>query len=123
MALDDPGMYVLKPQREGGGNNTFGDEIRKVLLEIRESKERNAYILMSHVHPAPVYSYMLRSGQPVALHQCVSELGVFGAFVATKDTVKFNNSGGHILRTKSVGTNEGGVASGFSCIDSPYLID
>lgn len=26
--MKDPGSYVLKPQREGGGNNYYGDEIK-----------------------------------------------------------------------------------------------
>lgn len=30
MALKDPGKYVLKPQREGGGNNIYGDLIPEV---------------------------------------------------------------------------------------------
>lgn len=34
-----------------------------------------------------------------------------------------NRQCGHLLRTKTVGTNEGGVAAGFAGIDSPYLID
>lgn len=30
MALDDPERFVLKPQREGGGNNLYGEDIRQV---------------------------------------------------------------------------------------------
>lgn len=32
MALDAPDKYVLKPQREGGGNNLYGEDIRCVIL-------------------------------------------------------------------------------------------
>lgn len=32
MALKNPEKYVLKPQREGGGNNVFRDEIRTVFF-------------------------------------------------------------------------------------------
>lgn len=28
MAINDPDRFVLKPQREGGGNNIYGKEIR-----------------------------------------------------------------------------------------------
>lgn len=31
MALKCPEKYVLKPQREGGGNNVYGDDIPTVL--------------------------------------------------------------------------------------------
>lgn len=27
MAISDPERYVLKPQREGGGNNFYGKEV------------------------------------------------------------------------------------------------
>jgi hypothetical protein len=30
MALDCPERFVLKPQREGGGNNLYGEDIRHV---------------------------------------------------------------------------------------------
>jgi len=32
MALDAPDRFVLKPQREGGGNNLYGEDIRKVKI-------------------------------------------------------------------------------------------
>lgn len=39
MALDAPERFVMKPQREGGGNNLYGDDIRKVIIyEITKSK-------------------------------------------------------------------------------------
>ena len=46
MALATPEQFVLKPQREGGGNNVYGEDIRPFLEPIRDSKERTAYILM-----------------------------------------------------------------------------
>ena len=30
-AIDEPSRYVLKPQREGGGNNLYGDEMKQAL--------------------------------------------------------------------------------------------
>ena len=32
-ALADPDLWVLKPMREGGGNNLYGDDLRNALLE------------------------------------------------------------------------------------------
>lgn len=32
MVLDNPEKYVLKPQREGGGNNVYGSDIPMALL-------------------------------------------------------------------------------------------
>jgi hypothetical protein len=40
-----------------------------------------------------------------------------------EDDFFVNETGGYLLRTKSVETNEGGVASGFSALDSIILVD
>jgi hypothetical protein len=36
---------------------------------------------------------------------------------------QLNEPAGHLLRTKFLGTDEGGVASGFACLSSPLLVD
>ena len=46
MALASPERFVLKPQREGGGNNVYGADIRPVLERMQHTRERTAYILM-----------------------------------------------------------------------------
>ncbi|KAM3961425.1 glutathione synthetase isoform 2-T2 [Aphomia sociella] len=51
MAIADAERFVLKPQREGGGNNLYGDEVRDALLRMRHSRERSAYILMERILP------------------------------------------------------------------------
>lgn len=38
--------FVLKPQREGGGNNVYGPDVKRALMEMRDSKERTAWIVM-----------------------------------------------------------------------------
>ena len=45
-ALSNPENFVLKPQREGGGNNIYGEDIKPFLENIKDNDERNAYILM-----------------------------------------------------------------------------
>ncbi|KAA0706956.1 Glutathione synthetase [Triplophysa tibetana] len=57
MALANPDQYVLKPQREGGGNNIYGQEICKVLEKVKNSSERTAYILMDKIQPVPSQNY------------------------------------------------------------------
>uniref|UniRef100_A0A8C7YCY0 Glutathione synthetase n=1 Tax=Oryzias sinensis TaxID=183150 RepID=A0A8C7YCY0_9TELE len=81
MALAAPDRYVLKPQREGGGNNIYGAEIRQVLEGLKDATQRTAYILMDKINPAPVQNYLLRQGGPLTLSNCLSELGAFGAYV------------------------------------------
>ena len=55
-----PERFVLKPQREGGGNNVYGEDIKPFLESIRTSKERNAYILMDRIQPPVTKNYMVR---------------------------------------------------------------
>lgn len=121
MALANPDRYVLKPQREGGGNNIYGQEICEVLEKLKDSRERSAYILMDKIQPIPVQNYLLRPGDPIRLKSCLSELGVFGAYVRKGKDMLFNECVGHLLRTKSSEFADGGVAAGVAVLDNPLL--
>ncbi|XP_053617983.1 glutathione synthetase-like isoform X1 [Plodia interpunctella] len=125
MAIADAERFVLKPQREGGGNNLYGDDVRDALLRLRHSRERAAYILMERILPPLVSGYVVRPGAPVPppLTDLVSELGIFGVIIGTKDKIYCNRQVGHMLRTKLADANEGGVAAGLGALDSPYLLD
>jgi glutathione synthase len=119
MALENPNRYVLKPQREGGGNNFYGQDISTQLLKM-STKERNGYILMDLIKPPPLKNIMIRKGHIMEAH-VVSELGIYGIWVSDGDVCLLNEDGGHLLRTKSIESNEGGVAAGFAVLDSPLL--
>lgn len=75
--------YVLKPQREGGGNNVYGSEIRTALLKMKNSKERAAWILMDRIRPPITKGYLVRAGgpNPPPVSEMVSELGIFGVVI------------------------------------------
>ncbi|KAF7210373.1 glutathione synthetase [Nothobranchius furzeri] len=122
MALAEPDRFVLKPQREGGGNNIYGSEIIQVLEKVKDSSERMAYILMDKINPAPVQNYLLRRDAPLAVSSCVSELGVFGAYVRQGKDLLMNECVGHLLRTKSSEHSDGGVAAGVAVLDNPLLV-
>ncbi|CAK1590951.1 unnamed protein product [Parnassius mnemosyne] len=125
MALAEAERFVLKPQREGGGNNLYGAEVREALLRMRHSRERAAYILMERILPPLVSGYVVRPGAPVPppVSDLVSELGIFGVIIGTKDKIHCNRQVGHMLRTKLADANEGGVAAGLGALDSPYMLD
>ncbi|XP_038218315.1 glutathione synthetase-like isoform X2 [Zerene cesonia] len=125
MALADAEKFVLKPQREGGGNNLYGADVREALLRMRHSRERAAYILMERILPPLVSGYVVRPGAavPPPLSDLVSELGIFGVIIGNKDKIYCNRQVGHMLRTKLADANEGGVAAGLGALDSPYLLD
>ncbi|XP_060793891.1 glutathione synthetase-like [Neoarius graeffei] len=122
MALAKPDQYVLKPQREGGGNNIYGDDLYRMLENLKDSTERTAYILMDKIQPRPTYNYICRKGDPLTLKMCLSELGGFGAYVRRGTEVVMNEYVGHLLRTKSVEHDDGGVVAGVAVLDNPLLI-
>ncbi|XP_071089194.1 glutathione synthetase-like [Haliotis cracherodii] len=118
----DPDMYVLKPQREGGGNNLYGKDISKFLEAHQKSEERNAYILMERIFPKSQKNYLLKPGIPFVLSDVISELGIYGVYIGSATEERMNTQCGHMLRTKVLGTDEGGICAGFAGLDTPFLV-
>lgn len=116
-----PELFVLKPQREGGGNNIYGDDVKQTLLKLKEgSEELAAYILMQRIFPAAMPTFLVING--VLREECaISELGIYGAYLRNKDKVIINEQCGYLTRTKASSSNEGGVVAGFGVLDSVYL--
>ncbi|KAL2865643.1 glutathione synthase [Aspergillus lucknowensis] len=115
--------HVLKPQREGGGNNIYKTAIPDFLHSIPEN-EWKRWILMELIHPpAAAKNVALRSDGEVVSGGVIGELGVYGTILWDQAVGKIyhNEQGGWLMRTKSEGVNEGGVATGFSSLDSIVL--
>ncbi|KAK2630255.1 hypothetical protein QTJ16_001075 [Diplocarpon rosae] len=114
--------YVLKPQREGGGNNIYRSAIPQFLKSLPESHWKS-FILMEMITPPPVQNIILRNG---ALEQggVICELGVYGTCLwdQVSKEVLHNENAGYLLRTKGDKSEEGGVAAGFGCMDSCRLV-
>ncbi|SCN65516.1 related to glutathione synthase [Fusarium fujikuroi] len=114
--------YVLKPQREGGGNNIYRGAIPDFLKSVPES-HWGSYILMELITPPPVNNTVLRNGN---LEQggVICELGIYGTCIWDQNTgkVHHNEEAGYLLRTKGDKSEEGGVAAGFGCMDSCALV-
>lgn len=124
MALNNPSYYVLKPQREGGGNNIYGEDVKKYLEKMSSSKERCAWILMERIIPPVQRCYLIHPNQPDPIFtDVVSELGIFGVIIGDDKNVLINHQVGHMLRTKIATANEGGVSAGYGALDSPFLVD
>ncbi|KAI1000672.1 hypothetical protein K3495_g7524 [Podosphaera aphanis] len=114
--------YVLKPQREGGGNNVYRSEIPKFLTSLPKTKWKS-YILMKIITPPPVYNLRLKNGV-VSGGGVICELGIFGTCLwdhGAKE-ILYSEDAGYLLRTKSNESEEGGVATGYSSLDSCRLI-
>lgn len=123
MAIKSPGKFVLKPQREGGGHNLYGDEMKSLLQNIGTTQDREAYILMERIFPLPEKNFLIKAGKPAALLDTVSEIGIYGVHIGEGEKEIANDMCGHMLRTKSQGTDEGGITVGFAVLDTPFLVD
>jgi len=118
---------VLKPQREGGGNNVYKSSIPG-FLDTLPLVEREAWIAMELIEtPKGVNNYLVRAGsgsQGAIKTETISELGIFGwaLFGPGAKEVKHEEAG-WLVRTKGTNSDEGGVATGFSVLDSLLLVD
>jgi glutathione synthetase len=118
LARERPSEYVMKPQREGGGYNFFGEELVNALSTLSR-EQRSAYILMQRILPRRAPAVLVRGGVARA-GAAVSELGVYSTLLTSKGgAVVRNRQAGHLVRTKLDGVDEGGVAAGFAVLSSP----
>ncbi|ETV66900.1 glutathione synthetase, variant 1 [Aphanomyces astaci] len=116
----NPTGYVLKPQREGGGNNLYGEEVVEALATLTPA-ELESFILMERILPQEQPAVLVRNGAPVS-GDTISELGMFSVALFDNGKAILNEHAGHLLRTKLSTTNEGGVAAGFAVLSSPFLV-
>jgi glutathione synthetase len=123
--------YVLKPQREGGGYNFYGDKLFEKLRantstgddgSLKLGEKLAEYILMQRLFPPQQKAILLRGGRVEGTGDSISELGCYGTLVVDANgKVALNEYAGFLLRTKFSNVDEGGVASGFATLSSPYL--
>lgn len=94
-AIDDPDRFVLKPQREGGGNNLYGEAARQ---KLQTKKGLSAYILMQRIRP-PInrcwpgqfarHCSALLQADGIAAHKCllliscITVLGEWGRYACS----------------------------------------
>ncbi|KAF7993853.1 hypothetical protein HCN44_011122 [Aphidius gifuensis] len=122
MAMNEPEKYVLKPQREGGGNNIYGENVKTTLENIKNSQERSAFILMELIKAPVQKNYIISpDNKRPQLQDCLSELGIYGYIIGDYNEIKENQQIGHVIRTKPCDENEGGIIAGAGALDSPYL--
>eukprot|EP00545_Synedropsis_sp_CCMP1620_P005451 CAMPEP_0119014188 /NCGR_PEP_ID=MMETSP1176-20130426/9405_1 /TAXON_ID=265551 /ORGANISM="Synedropsis recta cf, Strain CCMP1620" /LENGTH=464 /DNA_ID=CAMNT_0006967337 /DNA_START=101 /DNA_END=1491 /DNA_ORIENTATION=- len=104
MALANPNDFVLKPQREGGGNNMYDDDLVDALTTLSYA-DRGAFILMQKILPPSSHGSLVRRGAIVYDGPVVCELGVFGISLreyGNANRILMDEVVGHILRAKSV---------------------
>lgn len=119
--------YVLKPQREGGGNNIYGANIPPFLASLGDERNYRGHILMEMIQPPSLQNSIFRNGE-VKTGEVIGELGIYGICLwrnrsasGSDRKVLTNYEGGFLLRTKGRDSEEGGVAAGFGAVDSVCL--
>ena len=106
--------YVMKPQREGGGNNIYRKSIPTFLKDLPET-QWPAYILMEMIEPPSQSNVIFRNGA-VQKGGVICELGMYGACVWEQGKLDGNRNilenfeAGYLLRTKGDSSEEGGVS-------------
>lgn len=121
-AVAHPDRYVLKPQREGGGNNLYGAELKSKLdAGGATDEELRSFVLMQRIFPKAQPAVMVNRGRCVA-GDSISELGVYGTFLGGGEGKELlNEYAGYLVRTKLEGVDEGGVATGYAVLSSPIV--
>ena len=127
--------YVLKPQREGGGNNIYRSAIPPFLRNLGNEKNWRGHILMEIIEPPNLTNSIFREGS-VNTGPVIGELGVYGVALWQNGHTSEEHAGrngnsqiienfqaGYLLRTKGKDSDEGGVAAGFGSVDSVCLTD
>ena len=71
----NPDAYVIKPQREGGGNNIYGKDVKRALEGGMAADELAAHILMQRIQPARDNSVLVKDGK-AREGEVISELGI-----------------------------------------------
>lgn len=119
-----PHDYVLKPQREGGGNNKYDDELLALINDHPDLL--NNYIGMEKISPPRCRCSLIKpNGRELFNVECIQEIGIYGTCLINVQTgEEYLNEGiGYLVRTKTIDTNEGGVATGYSVLDSLNVSD
>jgi glutathione synthase len=117
--LENPSGYVMKPQREGGGNLLY-DQTMVNALKTMSPSERASYIIMEKIVPPVTPTYVLLKNGDLHLMHAISEIGTYGVFIGNDKKTFINDHAGFLVRTKSIDNADGGVVAGVAVLDSIY---
>lgn len=120
LALESPQDFVLKPQREGGGNNLYSKEMVEHLKTLTND-QKEAYILMERIKATPTPS-MLVVDTVAENRDCISEVGRYAACFFDGSSIRFNRDIGYLVRTKAADIDEGGVCAGYACLNNLKVV-
>mmetsp|Transcript_118894 Transcript_118894/g.165734 ORF Transcript_118894/g.165734 Transcript_118894/m.165734 type:complete len:110 (-) Transcript_118894:180-509(-) len=79
-AIENPRNYVIKPQKEGGGNNYFDEEVKTMLTNEPYETLKN-YLIMEKIDAPVIKTYMLRRCN-ASYQDSISEMGIYSCLFA-----------------------------------------
>lgn len=125
----DSHKFIVKPQKEGGGNNYYDEQILKLLPPSENgdvdniNQELKNSLVMERINPPEFETYVLHENKLKKITG-ISEVSVYGIILSTGDNkVILNQNSGFLIRTKDKSVQEGGIISGFSSVDLPHLVE
>lgn len=62
LAKENPHSFVIKPQKEGGGNNFYDEEVKEMLTN-GDKEYLKQFLVMERINPPEIEAYMLRNGK------------------------------------------------------------
>ena len=121
---DNPNQYIVKPMREGGGNNIAGDKLKELIPE--EGNEpsdllKNS-VIVEKIDAAVHESIVLRN-EEIKIQNSISEFSIYGIILINDNNLHINKSVSFLVRTKNKDDIEGGIMEGAGAVDLPCLLD
>ena len=122
--LANPSNFVVKPQKEGGGNNYYGDKIKELIpsADGEPNEIINNSIIMEKINPPEYETVALIEGATKVM-SAVSEFSAYGVVLSDGTNIIENKSVSFLVRTKDKNSQEGGVIVGVASIDIPCFVD
>ncbi len=120
-----PDKYILKPMKEGGGNNISGEKLVEFLPsgEDDEPDENLKNSIIVEKIESPGHDSLVIKDEKIVEQNSISEYSIYGVILTKGETLHINKSVGFLVRTKSVESLEGGIMEGAGAVDLPCLID
>ena len=120
----DPNNYILKPMREGGGNNIIGDKLKELIPEegILPGDLLKNSVIVDKIDSAIHESIVLRN-EKISFQNSISEYSIYGIILSDENKIHINKSISFLVRTKNKDDIEGGIMEGAGAIDLPCLLD
>ena len=120
----EPTKYILKPMKEGGGNNITGDKLKDI---IPEEDSEISDLIKNSVIVEKIESYehegLVIRNEKLKVQNSISEFSIYGIILTNENKLIINKSVSFLVRTKDKESIEGGIIEGAGAIDIPCLLN